>query len=89
VVCENKEGLCCSSRRLIGHRVIHTGADSLPCRFASHRSARAASAYRLKAGERLAVPDPSIAQLVVTSVGASSPAWDRLTEIAKERKTGE
>jgi DNA-binding transcriptional MerR regulator len=30
--------------------------------------------------------DPTLAQLVTTSVGMSSPAWDRLTEIAKERK---
>jgi hypothetical protein len=29
-----------------------------------------------------------VAQLVATSVGMSSPAWDRLTEIAKERKAG-
>jgi DNA-binding transcriptional MerR regulator len=41
---------------------------------------------KLNAGERPAVPDPSIAQLVATSAGASSPAWDRLTEIAKERR---
>ena len=34
------------------------------------------------------VQDPAIAQLVATSVGTSSPAWDRLTEIAKERKAG-
>ncbi len=39
---------------------------------------------RLKRGER-SVQDPTIAKLVATSVGASSPAWDRLTEIAKER----
>src|SRR3982074_3001685 len=31
------------------------------------------------------VQDPAIAQLVATASGASSPAWDRLTEIAKER----
>jgi hypothetical protein len=37
-------------------------------------------------GEERSVLDPTIAQLVATSVGASSPAWDRLTEIAKERK---
>lgn len=30
--------------------------------------------------------DPTLAQLVVTSLGATSPAWDRLTEIAKERR---
>jgi len=42
---------------------------------------------RLEGGE-LAVQDPAIAQLVATSAGASSPAWDRLTEIAKQRKAG-
>jgi DNA-binding transcriptional MerR regulator len=41
----------------------------------------------LKGGER-SVQDPTIAQLVTTSVGVSSPAWDRLIEIAKERKAG-
>jgi DNA-binding transcriptional MerR regulator len=39
-------------------------------------------------GGQLPVQDPAIAQLVETSVGASSPAWDRLTEIAKERGAG-
>jgi DNA-binding transcriptional MerR regulator len=39
---------------------------------------------RFKGGER-PVQAPAIAQLVATSVGASSPAWDRLTELAKER----
>ena len=34
------------------------------------------------------VQDPAIAQLVTTSAGASSPAWDRLTEIAKESMAG-
>jgi DNA-binding transcriptional MerR regulator len=34
------------------------------------------------------VPDPAIVRLVTTWVGASSPAWDRLTEIAKQRKVG-
>jgi DNA-binding transcriptional MerR regulator len=29
--------------------------------------------------------DPTITQLLAASVGASSPAWDRLTEIAQER----
>jgi DNA-binding transcriptional MerR regulator len=43
---------------------------------------------RLKGGERSVVPDPTIAQLVATSAGASSPAWDKLTEIARERKAG-
>lgn len=32
------------------------------------------------------VQDPAITQLIATSAGASSPAWDRLTEIARERK---
>ena len=31
------------------------------------------------------VLDPTVARLVATSAGASSPAWDRLAEIAKER----
>jgi hypothetical protein len=39
-------------------------------------------------GGQLPVQNPAIAQLVETSVGASSPAWDRLTEIAKERVAG-
>ena len=30
--------------------------------------------------------DAAVAQLVAASAGASSPAWDRLTEISKERK---
>lgn len=34
------------------------------------------------------VLDPAIARLVAMSAGASSPAWDRLAEIAQERKTG-
>jgi len=34
------------------------------------------------------IPDPAIAQLVANSAGASSPAWDRLRQIAKERKAG-
>jgi hypothetical protein len=42
---------------------------------------------RLKGGGR-SVQDPTIAQLVATWVGASSPAWDRLGEIAKERRAG-
>ena len=37
-------------------------------------------------GRERSVQDPAIAQLVAASAGASSPAWDRLTEIAKERK---
>ena len=37
-------------------------------------------------GEERSVVDPTLAQLVATAVGTSSPAWDRLTEIAKERQ---
>ena len=32
--------------------------------------------------------EPAIARLVATSAAASSPAWDRLTEIASQRKGG-
>ncbi|HMA38382.1 MAG TPA: MerR family transcriptional regulator [Chloroflexia bacterium] len=39
-------------------------------------------------GQKRAVPDPTIAQLVTRSGGVSSPAWDRLTELAKERRAG-
>jgi DNA-binding transcriptional MerR regulator len=39
---------------------------------------------RLEGGVR-PVPDPAIAQLVASSASGLSPAWDRLTEIAKER----
>jgi len=42
---------------------------------------------RPKGGEGTPVPDATIAQLVAAS-GTSSPAWDRLTEIAKGRKAG-
>jgi DNA-binding transcriptional MerR regulator len=35
------------------------------------------------------VPDPAIAQLMATSVGETSPAWDRLAEIARELWAGE
>jgi DNA-binding transcriptional MerR regulator len=37
-------------------------------------------------GGGLPVPAPAIVRLVTTWVGAASPAWDRLTEIAKPRK---
>jgi len=43
-------------------------------------------AGRRRGGETLDVPDPTIAQLVATSPGPSSPAWDRLGEIARERR---
>ena len=33
-------------------------------------------------------PDPGIVRLIASSTGTSSPAWDRLKEIAKERKAG-
>ena len=39
-------------------------------------------------GTQWPVQDPAIAQLVAASAGASSPAWDRLTEIAKQRQAG-
>jgi DNA-binding transcriptional MerR regulator len=39
-------------------------------------------------GAEQPVQDPAIAQLVATSAGVSSPAWDRLAEIAKERVAG-
>ena len=42
---------------------------------------------RLEGGER-SVLDPTLAQLVATLVGVSSPAWDRLTEIARGRIAG-
>ncbi len=47
-----------------------------------------ANRYGRIAGAQWPVQDPAIAQLVSTSVDASSPAWDRLTEIAKERGSG-
>jgi DNA-binding transcriptional MerR regulator len=40
---------------------------------------------RLKAGDQ-SVVDPTIAELVATSAGLSSPAWDRLRRIARERE---
>ena len=43
---------------------------------------------RSKGSER-PVLDPTITKLVAASFGATSPAWDRLTEIIKQRKTGE
>ena len=32
--------------------------------------------------------DPGIVKLIATSAGSSSPAWDRLKELAKERTAG-
>jgi DNA-binding transcriptional MerR regulator len=37
--------------------------------------------------ENLSVHDANVAQSIVASAGVSSPAWDRLTEIAKARAT--
>ena len=34
------------------------------------------------------IPDPTIARLVATAAGMSSPAWDRLTAMATEPRTG-
>ena len=42
---------------------------------------------RLTAGDQ-SVVDPTIAKLVATSAGLSSPAWDRLRQIAREREAG-
>jgi hypothetical protein len=42
---------------------------------------------RFEGGQK-SVQDPAIARLVVTSAGASSPAWNRLAEITKERMAG-
>jgi DNA-binding transcriptional MerR regulator len=42
--------------------------------------------YGMAQGEPGPVQDPAIAQLVATSVDVSSPAWDRLTEIARQRR---
>ncbi len=42
---------------------------------------------RSESGER-GVPDPTIVQLVAAAAGARSPAWDRLMQIAEQRKTG-
>ena len=44
----------------------------------------ASQSGRLKRGKR-SIPAPTVAKLVATSAGASSPAWDRLSEIGKER----
>jgi DNA-binding transcriptional MerR regulator len=42
---------------------------------------------RFEGGAR-PVPDPTLVRLVATSAGVSSPAWDRVTEIGKERIAG-
>ncbi len=43
--------------------------------------------YRFEGGEGPAM-DPAVAQLVATSADVSSPAWDRLAEIARARMAG-
>jgi DNA-binding transcriptional MerR regulator len=40
-------------------------------------------------GRQVPVLNPAIAELVVTSVEASSPAWDRLNEIARQPKAND
>jgi DNA-binding transcriptional MerR regulator len=45
----------------------------------------ASQSSALKGGEP-SIQDPAIVQLVATSGGPSSPAWNRLAEIANERK---
>jgi DNA-binding transcriptional MerR regulator len=42
---------------------------------------------RFEGGAR-PVPDPMITRLIATWVGASSPAWDRIADMAKERTAG-
>ena len=49
------------------------------------RSARWFAGRRADATKRQAAADPGIVRLITTSTGASSPAWDRLKEIARER----
>lgn len=53
------------------------------------RSARwmASRRDRLDDGQRLGrVPDPAIVRLVSKSAGVSSPAWERLTELGRQRQ---
>lgn len=50
------------------------------------RSARWLTGRRRSAGGRQSVQDPTIARLVASSVDTSSPAWDRLVEIAGHRQ---
>ena len=47
-----------------------------------------ASRYGRSEGTPRPAQAPAIAQLVTTPAGVSSPAWDRLTEIAKQRQAG-
>jgi DNA-binding transcriptional MerR regulator len=52
------------------------------------RSVRWLAAQSSGSGGEERPQDPKIAQLLATTLGASSPAWDRLTEIASERMAG-
>ena len=55
----------------------------------AERSERWLAAQRSGSGaEERPFQDPTIAKLLATSLGASSPAWDRLTAIARERMAG-
>jgi hypothetical protein len=47
-----------------------------------------AGRYGRSDGGQFPVQDPALAQLVATAAGVSSPAWDRLTAIARERAAG-
>jgi DNA-binding transcriptional MerR regulator len=52
----------------------------------AERSGRWLAAHkRGSGGEERPLQDPTIARLLATSLSASSPAWDRLTEIAREQ----
>ncbi len=44
--------------------------------------------YRGSESAQRPVQDPAIAELATTTVGVSSPAWDRLTEIGRQRRAG-
>ena len=54
----------------------------------ANRSMRWLAAHGSGSGGEERPQDPTIAQLLATTLGASSPAWDRLTDIAKERMAG-
>ena len=47
-----------------------------------------ANRYGTLEGSEKRVEDPTIARLVAASFGETSPAWDRLAEIARQRKAG-
>jgi DNA-binding transcriptional MerR regulator len=52
----------------------------------ANRTQRWLNRHRKPKGSERPVLDPTIAQLIETSFGATSPAWDRLAAIAKQRK---